>query len=157
MSNRQKALLAAGLSAAVLLSSATIAGVVFINMAINRSVASVGGCPSNLFPIRPGSRLHDHSEITIGTTTGCWSTYDERNPVSETDVFRYYVEPSHTPGWTLQESYENTRYAAFRNNKDPDVQADVSVWTFRTFFLVGPSTTRLDISICRCDPRSMAQ
>jgi hypothetical protein len=154
MRNRWKALAAA---AALLLWAAGIAGIATLSIASSRSVATVGGCPTKVFPIRPGSELDQYAEITVGAATGCWATYDQPGSTSEEEVFRFYVDPSNTPGWTLQEAYDNTRYAAFRNSKDPEVQAEINVWSFRAFFVAGPSTTRLDISVCRCDPRTMAQ
>lgn len=144
-------------AAALLLWAAGIAGIATLSIASSRSVAAVGGCPTKVFPIRPGSELDQYSEITVGATTGCWATYDQPSSTSEEEVFRYYIDPSNTPGWTLQEAYDNTRYAAFRNSKDPEVQAEINVWSFRAFFVAWPSTTRLDIGVCRCDPRTMAQ
>jgi hypothetical protein len=142
---------------AVLLCAAEIAGIIALNIATSRSVATLGGCPSNAFPIRPGSHLHQYSDITVGTTTGCWATYDQPGSASEDGVFEYYVDPSNTDGWTLQEAYSNTGFAAFRNSRDPQIQANIGISTVRTFLVAGPAAVRLDISICRCDPQSMAQ
>jgi len=144
-------------SIAVLLCAAEIAGIIALNRFTSRSVASIGGCPSNAFPIRPGSEIHEFSDITVGTTTGCWATYDQPSSTSEADVFAYYLDPSNTAGWTRQEAYSNTGFAAFTNNNDPQIQANIGISTFRTFLVAGPATVRLAVSICRCDPRSMAQ
>lgn len=144
-------------SVAVLLCAAEIAGIIALNRFTSRSVASIGGCPSNAFPIRPGSQIHEFSEITVGTTTGCWATYDQPSSTSEADVFAYYVDPSNTAGWMIREAYSNTGFAAFTNSGDSQIQANIGISTLRAFLVTGPAILRLDISICRCDPRSMAQ
>jgi hypothetical protein len=144
-------------SIAVLLCGAEIAGIIALNRVTSRSVASIGGCPSNAFPIRPGSQIHEFSDITVGKTTGCWATYDQPSSASENDVFAYYLDPSNTAGWTRQEAYSNTGFAAFTNNRDSQIQANIGISTFRSFLVAGPATVRLDIGICRCDPLSMAQ
>src|SRR5258708_3339325 len=78
--------------------------------------AAVEGCPSHALPAFPGSRLHDSSEITVGSdqgpTTGCWATYDEPGPATGRDIFSYYTDPRNTSGWRLDEAYANTGYAA---------------------------------------------
>ena len=157
MRNRRRVWLTAAIAAAAVLSTAEIVGIVALNIVTSQSVATVGGCPSTAFPIRPGSELHQSSEITVGTATGCWATYDQSSSASEEEVFSYYLDPSNMPGWTLHEAYPNTRFAAFSNNKDPQIRADVGISTFRTLFVAGPSTVSLAISVCRCDPESMAQ
>ena len=142
---------------AVLLCAVGMVGVIALNVATSRSVAGVGGCPSRAFPVRPGSQLNQYSEITVGTTTGCWATYDQPHLASEDEVFRYYLDSTNTSGWTRQETYSNTHFAAFSSTRDPQIQANVGITTVRTFFVAGPATVRLDISVCRCDPQSMAQ
>jgi hypothetical protein len=154
MSYRRRIVIAA---AASLLWIAAITGIAALNVASSRSVATVGGCPSNAFPIRPGSALDQYSAITVGGTTGCWTTYHEPKSASEQEVFGYYMDPSNTRGWTVLEAYDSTHFAAFRNSNDPQIQAEVDVTTFQTFFVAGPSTVTLAISVCRCDPRTMAQ
>ena len=136
---------------------ATIAGMVALNSASDASVATLGGCPSKALHLPPGSKLHQFSVISVGTTAGCWASYDQPESASENDVFNYFLDPTHMPGWDLQEAYASTHYAAFRNDLDSQVQADVEVTTLRAFFVAGPSAIRLDVSVCRCDPRTMAQ
>jgi hypothetical protein len=142
---------------ALLLSTATVVGVAAFSVATSRSLASIGGCPSHIFPVRPGSVVHQQSAISIGTTTGCWTDYEEPRSTTEQEVFGFYIDPSNTRGWSLREAYSNTRYAAFRSTADPEVQADVEVTTFKAFLVLGRSTVHLAISVCRCDPREMAQ
>ncbi len=117
----------------------------------------MGGCPTTAFPVRPGSQLNQYSEITVGTTTGCWATYEQPSSVSEDEAFAYYMDASNTPGWTRREAYSDTHFAAFTNSRDSQIQANVAISTLRTFLVAGPVTVRLAISICRCDPQSMAQ
>jgi hypothetical protein len=159
MRNRRRLWLPPAIAAAiaVLLCAAEIAGIIALNRFTSRSIASIGGCPSNAFPIRPGSQIHEFSDITVGTTTGCWATYDQPNSTSEDRVFEYYLDPSNTTGWTRQEAYRNTHFAAFSNSSDPQIEANIGISTVRAFLVAGPTTVRLDISICRCDPQSMAQ
>ena len=142
---------------ALLLCAAEILGVTALSIATERSVAAVGGCPSTAFPVRPGSHLDQYSEITVGTTTGCWATFEQPSSVSEDEAFGYYMNASNTPGWTRHEAYSDTHFAAFTNSRDSQIQANVAISTLRTFLVAGPVTVRLAISICRCDPQSMAQ
>jgi hypothetical protein len=122
---------------------------------------AVAGCPSHAFPIHTGSTLRNYSEITVGSdhgpTTGCWAEYDESSASTEESVFSYYTNGSNTAGWKLDEAYANTGYAAFSSASVPGLHAQVDITTVRAFFVAGPSTVRLDISVCLCDPRSMAQ
>jgi len=122
----------------------------------------VQGCPSHAVPLRPGSRLHDHAQITLGSdrggmTTGCWATYGVPASSSAEDVYDFYAEPKNVPGWNLDESYLNTGYLAFRSTAVPGLRADVGVTTMKQYFAFGPSEVTYAISVCLCDPRSMAQ
>jgi hypothetical protein len=123
---------------------------------------AVQGCPSHAVPLRPGSKLHDHAEITVGSdrggmTTGCWATYDVPASSTAQDVFNYYARPENVPGWKLAESYSNTGYLAFRSTTVPRLQADVGVTTMKRYLTFGPSEVTYAVSVCLCDPRSMAQ
>ncbi len=123
--------------------------------------AAVEGCPSQAFPIYPGGTLKEDSEITVGSdhgeTTGCWATYDLPHPATEVEVFSYYTDPSNTSKWKLDEAYANTGYAAFSSTTIPRLRAQVDISTIRTFLIAGPPNLRIDVSVCLCDPRSMAQ
>jgi hypothetical protein len=123
--------------------------------------AAVEGCPSDAFPIYPGGRLKENSEITVGSdhgeTTGCWATYDLPDATTGQDVFSYYTDPSHTSGWKLNEAYANTGFAAFSSNTIPRLRAQVGISMVRTLLIAGPSKLRFDVSVCLCDPQSMAQ
>jgi len=90
-------------------------------------------------------------------TTGCWATY--RVPPSSTaqDIFSFYAEPRNVPRWNLNESYANTGYLAFRSTTVPGLRADVDVTTMKQYLAFGPSEVTYAISVCMCDPRSMAQ
>jgi hypothetical protein len=122
---------------------------------------AVAGCPSHAFPIHPGSTLRNYSEITVGSdqgqTTGCWAEYDEPSASTEQNVFSFYTNGSNTAGWKLDEAYAHTGYAAFSNTSVPGLRAQVDITTMPAFLIAGPSTLRLAISVCLCDPRSMAQ
>ncbi len=123
---------------------------------------AVQGCPSHAVPVRPGSTLHNHAEITVGSdrggmTTGCWATYHVPASSTPQDVFSFYAEPHNVPGWKLAESYPNTGYLAFRSTTVPGLRADVEVTTMKQYFAFGPSVVTYAISLCMCDPRSMAQ
>jgi hypothetical protein len=119
------------------------------------------GCPSHAFPIRPGSTLQNYSEITVGSdqgqTTGCWAEYDEPSASTEQKVFTFYTDGTNTAGWRLDDAYANTGYALFTSTSVPALRAQVGITTVRAFLIAGPSTVRLAISVCLCDPGSMAQ
>lgn len=123
---------------------------------------AVQGCPSHVLPVHPGSRLHDHAQITVGTdqggmTTGCWATYDEPASSSDQEVFDFYLEPRNVPGWKLDEAYANTGYLAFTSTTAPRLRADVGIADMKRYFAFGSMTVTYSISVCLCDPRSMAQ
>ena len=137
-------------------------GVVAYVILTSPSVApAVAGCPSHAFPIRPGSALRNYSEITVesdqGITTGCWAEYDEPSVSTEQNAFNFYTNRTNTVGWKLDEAYNSTGYAAFSNTSVPGLRAQVDITTMRAFLIAGPSRVRLAISVCMCDPRSMAQ
>src|SRR5262245_59094785 len=132
-------------------------GAVGFSIAVSRSLERVGGCPTHEFPVRPRSAMHQHSPITVGGTTGCWTAYVEPQPTSEQAVFGYYMDDAHTRGWSLLVAYPNTRYASFRSTADPDVRAEVDVMTLQTYFVAGPPIVRLSISLCTCDPLERGQ
>jgi hypothetical protein len=123
--------------------------------------SAINGCPSRSFPVPPASRVQESSLITVGSdhgpTTGCWATFAEPDSSTEWAVYQYYAQPANTPGWKLGETYANTRYAAFSNVTDPKLRAEIGVWTRKAFGFAGPSTVTLDISVCMCDPATMAQ
>jgi hypothetical protein len=128
----------------------------------NPLAPAIEGCPSQAVPVRLGSTLHNHAEITVGSdrggmTTGCWATYDVPASSTPQDVFSFYAEPRNVPGWKVAESYPNTGYLAFRSTTVPGLRADVEVTTMKQYFAFGPSVVRYAISVCMCDPRSMAQ
>ena len=123
---------------------------------------AVQGCPSHALPVHPGSRLHDDALITVGSdqggmTTGCWATYDEPSSTSVQDVFSFYEEPGNVPGWKLTEAYANTGYLAFTSKTVPRLRADVGIADMKRYFAFGSSTVTYSISVCLCDPRTMAQ
>lgn len=121
---------------------------------------AVAGCPSRAFPIHPGSTLRNYSEITVesdqGITTGCWAEYDQPSASTEQNVFSFYTDGSNTAGWKLDEAHAHSGFAAFSNTSVPGLRAQVDITTVRAFLIAGPSTVRLAISVCLCDPRSMA-
>jgi len=123
--------------------------------------AGVQGCPSRAMPVRPGSTLKNDAEITVrsdrgGMTTCCWAEYDISASAAR-DVFAYYAEPQNVPGWNVTESYANTGYLAFKSASVPGLRADVQVTTMKQYFAVGSPLVTYAISVCICDPRSMAQ
>jgi hypothetical protein len=124
--------------------------------------AAVQGCPSHALPVHPGSKLGNYAEITVGSdtggmTTGCWAMYKEPSSSSVEEVFDFYAEPGNVAGWTLDESYANTGYLAFRSTTNPSLRADVEIDVMRQYFAFGRPTVTYAISVCLCDPRSMAQ
>jgi hypothetical protein len=128
----------------------------------NPLAPAVQGCPSHAVPVRPGSMLHNHAEITVksdrgGMTTGCWATYDVPASTTPQDVFGFYAEPHNVPDWKLAESYANTGYLAFKGRTVPGLRADVEVTKMKRYFVFGPSLFTYAISVCMCDPQSMAQ
>jgi hypothetical protein len=84
-------------------------------------------------------------------TIGCWTTYSEDG--STGDVFRYYADPINTPGWTLKSAYPETGAAEFINVTNPKLQVLVSVSGPEGALFWRPGKTRLDITICFCDPQ----
>lgn len=122
---------------------------------------AINGCPSRAFPVPPGSQVQESSWITLGSdsgpTTGCAATFAEPDSSTEWGVYEYYVQPANTPGWKLGETYANARYAAFSNVTNPKLRAQIGVWTRKAFGFTGPSTVTLDVSVCMCDPATMAQ
>ena len=123
---------------------------------------AVQGCPSHALPVHPGSKLHDHAQITVGAdqggmTTGCWATYNEPATSSVQEVFDFYVEPRNVPGWKLDEAYANTGYLAFTSTTVTQLRADVGIADMKRFFAFGSTTVTYSISVCLCDPRTMAQ
>lgn len=90
-------------------------------------------------------------------TTGCWATYDVPASSTPQDIFSFYAEPHNVPSWNLAESYANTGYLAFKSTTVPGLRADVEVTTMKRYFAFGPSVVTYAISVCMCDPRSMAQ
>jgi hypothetical protein len=121
----------------------------------------ISGCPSHAFPLPPGSKAQESSWITTGPvggrTTGCWATFAEPDTSSEWKVYQFYTQQINTPGWTLGETYADTRYAALRSITNPELRAQIGVWTRKAFGFSGPSTVTLDVSVCMCDPGTMAQ
>jgi hypothetical protein len=122
---------------------------------------AIQGCPSRAFPVHPGSSIRDFAEITLGSdhgmTTGCWTTYDEPASTTANDIFRFYTDPANVAGWKLNEAYPSTGYASFSSVSVPHLRADVGIAPLKRYFVVGPTTLTYAISICLCDPRSMAQ
>lgn len=136
--------------------------VVYAILASPGVAPAVQGCPSNALEVHPGSRLHDFAQITVGSdqggmTTGCWATYDEPASSSVQQVFNFYAEPSNVPGWRLGEAYANTGYLAFTSTTVPRLRADVGIAAMKRYFAFGSTTVSYSISVCLCDPRSMAQ
>ena len=124
--------------------------------------AAISGCPSHAFPLPPGSSAQESSLITVGSdrggmTTGCWATFAAPASTSEWNVYQFYTQQINTPGWTLGETYADTRYAAFSSITNPKLRAQIGVWTRKAFGFSGPSTVTLDVSVCTCDPGTMAQ
>lgn len=121
----------------------------------------IGGCPSHAFPLPPGSKAQESSWITTGPvdgrTTGCWATFAEPDSSSEWKAYQFYTQQINTPGWRLGETYSDTRYAAFSSITNPKLRAQIGVWTRKAFGFSGPSTVTLDVSVCMCDPGTMAQ
>jgi len=122
----------------------------------------VQGCPSRAFPIQPGSTLHDYAEITVGAdssgmTTGCWATYYEPGGRTTDEVFAFYTDPRNVPGWRLDEAYSNTGFAAFTSLRYPSLEADVEIGALKQFLVAGPTALSYSVSVCLCDPRTMAQ
>jgi hypothetical protein len=122
------------------------------------ALARLGGCPSQAFPLRPGTVLRQTSVITIGLTepktTGCWGRYDDgRSPA---DMYLWYTTIGHTPGWTIKYAYPQTTTIGFANEVDPALQVMIvmvgDMWT-----LADHANGRVDLSICACDPRSLDQ
>ena len=113
---------------------------------------AVQGCPSNAFPIYPGSRPIQTSDITVGGTTGCWSVFDPGGQATASDVYGFYADSSNTQGWKLTTTYSNTGFMAFTNVANPKLQAVVEVGSSNPI-----PVRRFNISVCLCDPRTMEQ
>jgi hypothetical protein len=115
-------------------------------------IASIGGCPSRAVPLPPGSSLDEEAGLVTNwppQTVGCWATYSEdRGPA---DVFAYYTDGGHTPGWTLVYAYPGTGEVRIASIERPNLRANVSV-SDKSHALIGHFKTRLDISVCFCDP-----
>ena len=60
-----------------------------------------------------------------------------------------HMEPSNTPGWAVVYAYPQTRAARFSSVTHRGLFADVSV---DSVHLIGHSKTRLDLSVCFCNP-----
>jgi hypothetical protein len=121
-------------------------------------MASIGGCPSAAFPLRPSSSLNESAGLVSGgppRTLGCWTTYSEEG--SRDDVLRFYADPANTPGWTMEtatfDSAFDTGSAQFVNNLNPKLQAWVDVSGKAGALFWRPGKARLDITICFCDPQ----
>jgi hypothetical protein len=120
----------------------------------SQPMASIGGCPSSAFPLRPSSSLDSEAGL-VGDwpprDLGCWTTYSEDG--SANDVSAYYLNPANTPGWTLVYNYPQTGEFRFKYVANPVLQARVSVGGIPS---IGHTKTRLDISLCFCDPDKFA-
>jgi hypothetical protein len=114
----------------------------------------LGGCPSNAFPLTPSSTLNESAGLGTGwppRTVGCWTTYSEDG--STGDVFRYYTDAGNTPGWTLKDAYPESGTAEFINTTNPKLRVLVGVSGKESALFWRPGKTRLDVTICFCDPQ----
>ena len=123
---------------------------------------AIHACPSQAFPLPPGSKDQGSSLISVGSdtggmTTGCGARFAEPDSSTEWTVYQFYMQQVNTPGWTLGETYADTRYAAFSSITHPKLRAQIGVWTRKALGFAGPATVTLDVSVCMCDPGTMAQ
>ncbi len=128
-----------------------VSGVTYLSVATDaQPMASIGGCPSTAFPLPAGSTVDEQAGLVSDWpphTLGCWTANSEIG--TEAAAFAFYMEPSNTPGWTVVYAYPQTRAARFSSVTHRGLFADVSV---DSVHLVGHSKTRLDLSVCFCNP-----
>lgn len=130
-----------------------IGGGILIDMASASQLATLGGCPSSQTPRPPQGRLKDSGEIIVGppiSTVGCWEAYADDVPAR--DVYAYYVSPESLGDWRVVETYPQTLYVRLVNKLDARLLVDVDIESGGGSIGWGPTRTRIDMGICRCDP-----
>lgn len=135
---------------------ALLVGGVLIDRSGDKLIAALGGCPSSQTPRPPHGVLKDNARVSIGLPTeavGCWEAYADE--LSADDVYAYYTSSESVSDWQVVETYPQTRYVRLSSKKDAQVLVDVYVGSGGGSIGWGPTRTRIDISICRCDPGLM--
>ena len=130
-----------------------VGGGILIDRAGAGQLATLGGCPSSQTPHPPQGVLKDSSEISVGlpiAAVGCWEAYAD--DMLARDVYTYYISRESLADWRLEETYAQTMYIRLANKLDAKLLVDVSIETGGGSIGWGPTRTRIDISICRCDP-----
>jgi len=141
-----------GISCAVLL----VGGGVLINRAGAKQLDAVGGCPSSQTPRPPHGTLKDSGTVTIGlppSAAGCWEAYADL--MSTDEVYRYYTSSTNLAGWRVVYAYPRTGVVRLASKRDQRLLADIGITNGAGSVGWGPTRTRIDISICRCDPDLM--
>jgi hypothetical protein len=138
----------------VLLAGGTLIGLA--GWAGDKQIAALGGCPSSQTPRPPHGVLKDNGRVTIGlpaSAAGCWEAYADG--LSADEVYGYYTSSASLANWQVVKTYPQTRYVRLSSKSDARVLVDVYVGTGGGSIGWGPTRTRIDISICRCDPDLM--
>lgn len=102
-----------------------------------------------------GPRLNESAGLQNGwppKSLGCWSTYSTNT--STADAFSFYSDRSNVPGWTITEAHPESTTVNFVSASKPNFQAMVSVSGSGSALWNHPGRTRIDITVCFCDPRS---
>jgi hypothetical protein len=153
LSGRRRALLTAAIGFTLV--GVMAVGSMFIYLVAftdSQPIASIGGCPGPTVPLPPSSSLDDSAGLVTAwppRTVGCWMAYSEDG--SPNDVFSYYTDGAHIAGWTLVYAYPQTGNARISSIEHRGLEANVSV-SDKYHALIGHFKTRLDISVCFCDP-----
>ncbi len=145
------AALVVGISCGVLL-----VGGVLINRAGAKQLDGIGGCPSSHTPRPPQSTLKDSGNVTIGlppSAVGCWEAYADL--MSADDVYQYYTSSSSLADWRVVYAYPQTGTVRLASNRDGRLLVDLGITSGGGSIGWGTTRTRIDISICRCDPALM--
>lgn len=137
--------------------TALLVGGTLIDLGGNSQIAALGGCPSSQTPRPPHGVLKDNGRVSIGLlpieAVGCWEAYADG--LSADEVYAYYTSFETLPDWQVVQTYPQTRYVRISSKKDARVLADVYIGSGGGSIGWGPTRTRIDISICRCDPDLM--
>jgi hypothetical protein len=134
----------------------TFVGVIlspYLSAEADRPIQALGGCPSPQVPTIAGESLNESSVIQTGwppTTAGCWTTSSVNQ--SATEAFAYFSVPSHTPGWTLSRAFPESTTMEFVGSRNPSLRLLLSVSGPEAALFWRPGQTRVDATICACDP-----
>jgi hypothetical protein len=136
--------------------SVLLVGGVLINRAGAKQLNEIGGCPSSHTPRPPQGTLKDSGTVTIGlppSAVGCWEAYADL--MSADDVYHYYSSSASSADWRVVYAYPQTGTVRLASKRDGRLLVDLSITSGGRSIAWGTTRTRIDISICRCDPALM--